>query len=189
MMPSSRRGIAPGDVLLGLSGLALMAALTYPRVERALMLRTADAVQADVETVQAAAAAHLAESGAWPASAEPGTVPVELTGRIPPGFSFQGEDYTLEWDRWQTVEDVAPTVVELPPEEYESSVPPTPTDSVPDLEIPVETLGAVTVHSSDDRILAALLERFGASRSFVLDRTWTLVLPPPPAAASPERTR
>lgn len=49
-------------------------------------------------------------------------------------------------------------------------------DTVPDPEALISTLGAITVSSGDERILAALLERFGGSRSFVLDSAWTLVL-------------
>ena len=183
MTPSSRRGVTSGDVLLALAGLALVAAMAYPRSERALLWRTVAAAQADVETVRAAAAAYLAEAGGFPGPAEAGEVPAELAGRLPPGFSFLGGSYTLEWNRWETVEppsqaqQAAPPVLEALPGGFEPALPP-PADSVQEVQVPVETLGAVTVHTQDERVLAALLERFGASHSFVREGSWTLVLPP-----------
>ena len=183
MTPSSRRGVTSGDVLLALASVALVAAIAYPRTERALLWRTVAAAQADVETVRAAAAAYRAEAGGFPAPAEAGAVPAELDGRLPPGFSFLAGSYTLEWDRWETVglaaqaQPAEQPVMEAPPGDFEPALPP-PADSVREVQVPVETLGAVTVHAQDERVLAALLERYGASHSFVRERSWTLVLPP-----------
>jgi len=74
--------------------------------------------------------------------------------------------------------------VELPGEAAEEATPvdpepvfPPSSDSVPEVEVPVEVLGSVTVHAEDERLLAVLLERFGAGRSFVRERSWTMVLP------------
>ena len=211
--PPGRSGPTSGDVLLALAGLALLAAIAYPRMERALMWRTVAGAEADVETVRAAAAAHRDETGGWPAPAEAGKVPAELAVRLPPGFSFQADAYTLEWSRWEMVDLAAPVepepvlqrppggfepvlprppggfesvlqqppggvepLVQQPPTGFEPVLPPT-AAPVADVEVPVETLGAVTVHAGDERVLAALLERFGASRSFIRERSWTLVLP------------
>ncbi|MHB1194604.1 MAG: hypothetical protein ACYC6F_16385 [Longimicrobiales bacterium] len=178
---AGRGGLTSGDVLLALAGLALVAAIAYPRTERALLWRTVAGTEADVETVRAAAAAHRDETGGWPAPAEAGAVPAELARRLPPGFSFQAGSYTLEWSRWEIVDPAEPAdperVVQPPPGAFEPVLPPT-AAPVADVEVPVETLGAVTVHARDERVLAALLERFGASRSFIRERSWTLVLPP-----------
>jgi hypothetical protein len=37
------------------------------------------------------------------------------------------------------------------------------------------SLAGVTVHGAEPRVLAGLLDRFGAARSFLHDGTWTLV--------------
>ncbi|HSW29892.1 MAG TPA: hypothetical protein VLH75_10460 [Longimicrobiales bacterium] len=180
MTPPSpgRGGVTSGDVLLALASLALVAALAYPRTERALLWRTVAAAQADVETIRAAAAAFRDDAGGWPAPAEAGKVPAEMAARLPPGFSFESGSYTLEWSRWERVDPPDPAdpegVVQPPPGGFEPVLPP-PADS--EVQVPVETLGAVTVHASDERVLAALLERFGPSESFVRERSWTLVLP------------
>ncbi len=179
MTPSPGRGaLTSGDVLLALAGLALVAAMVYPRVERALLWRTVAGAEGDVATVRAAAAAYRDEAGGWPAPAQAGEVPAELAGRLPSGFSFEAGSYTLEWSRWEMVDPAEPAeperVMQPPPGGFEPVLPP-PAD--PEVEVPVETLGAVTVHARDERVLAALLERFGASQSFVRERSWTLVLP------------
>ena len=179
MTPSPRRGaVTSGDVLLALAGLALVAAVVYPRTERALLWRTVAGAQADVETIRAAAAAYRDEVGGWPAPAEAGEVPAELAGRLPAGFSFEAGSYTLEWSRWEMVDPADPAaqerVIERPPGGFDPGLPP-PAGS--EVEVPVATLGAVTVHAPDERVLAALLERFGASQSFVREHCWTLVLP------------
>lgn len=182
--PSPRAGFGSGDVLLALAAVALLAAAAYPRVERALMRHAAAGAQAHVEAVRAAAVSYRTEAGAWPAPAEAGVVPSELAGRLPEGFSFEPGAYTLEWGRWEAV---AP-----PPEQPDQPEPtaadalfgdtvpplPPPPDSSGVAPVPVESVGTVTVHSQDERLLAALLERFGAGRSFVRDRSWTLVLSP-----------
>ena len=182
MTPSSRRRVTSGDVLLALAGVALVAAVAYPRTERALLWRTVAAAQADVETVRAAAAAYRAEAGGLPGPAEAGRVPAELEGRLPSGFSFLAGRYTLEWGRWETVrpaeqaQQAEQPAMEEPPGGVQPAPPP-PDDPAQEVQVPVETLGTVTVHAQDERVLAALLERFGASRSFVREGSWTLVLP------------
>jgi hypothetical protein len=172
-----RGGVTSSDVLLAVAGVALLAAMAYPRAERALLWRTVAAAQADVEAVRTAAAAYRDEAGRWPAPAEAGVVPGELAGRLSPGFSFQAGPYTLEWGWWEAVDQEAQPVQEVPPVDFQPALPP-PVDSVAEAQLPVETWGVVTVHSDDGRLLAALLERFGASQSFVREGSWTLVVPP-----------
>jgi hypothetical protein len=183
MTSDSRRGGATsGDVLLALAGVALVAALSYPRLERALMWRAAAAARADVEAVSAAAAAFRDEAGGWPPPTEPGVVPPGLAAHLPDGFSFQKDGYILEWGCWESVDPAAQAAPEPPSERETPADPgfrlPPPADGARAPEVPVETLATVTVHASDERLLAALLERFGAGRSFVRERSWTLVLPP-----------
>lgn len=196
MTPSRRRSVAPGDVLLALAALALVAALAYPRVERALLWRRVAAAQADVDAVLAAAADLQREEGSWPAAAPSGEVPSELVGRLPPGFSFRGSSHTLEWSCWETVDPAAAaaSVEEVePPDPGVSLTSPEPRLPPPDdsvaAPVPVDALGAVTVHADDERILKALLERYGTARSFVRERSWTLVLPAAQAAGGPDGSR
>jgi hypothetical protein len=182
MTSSVRRdGATSGDVLLALAAVALVAAMAYPRVERALMWRAVEAAQADVEAVRTAAVAYRDEAGGWPAPAEAGATPPELAGHLPPDFSFRAGSYTLEWGRWEAVEQAPQQeaaeqpAAEPPPGATPPALPPQ-GDSLPEVQLPVETLGVVTVHADDGRLLEALLERFGTNRSFLREGSWTLVL-------------
>ena len=173
---SRRAGLAVGDVLLVVAGVALALAMAYPRLERVLMGSRVDAAQADVEAVGAAAAAYRAERHEWPPAAEFGVVPPDLVGFLPRGFSFQSAAYGLKWDRWETVASFPPQEAPELRESLPDAVLPTPPDSLPLALLAIGTLGSVTVQSDDERILAALLERFGPSRSFIRGTAWTLVL-------------
>lgn len=175
MTRGSRTGLAAGDVLLALAGVALVLAMAYPRLERALMGGRVDAAQADVDAVGAAVAAFRAERQGWPPAAELGVVPPDLVGFLPRGFSFQSAAYALKWDRWETVSISQP--LEEPKFDesaFDPSLPPPP-DSLLVARPTITSMGSVTVQADDDRILAALLERYGASRSFVRGMAWTLV--------------
>ncbi|MDP2955258.1 MAG: hypothetical protein Q8N53_02455 [Longimicrobiales bacterium] len=176
MTPGSRRaGSAVGDVLLAVAGVALVLAMAYPRIERALMGGRVDAAQADVDAVGAAVAAFRAERHEWPPAAELGVVPPDLVGFLPRDFSFQSAAYHLKWDRWETVViSPPPEVPELDESAFDATLPPPPDSLLGALPV-IDTLGSISVQSDDERILAALQERFGASRSFIRGMAWTLV--------------
>lgn len=201
----SRRGVARGEVLLALSIVALLLAAGYPRAERAFMVRQARAAGDAVEAVREAVYSALRDEGTWPESAPLGTVPKSLQGRLTQDFTFHHARYALQWERWEAPEPEAATAVELPPPDdgpppgltrralAAASMDPdtlenpalprgtlpgaqAPPDSVPPAPPPIVALGAITVVCEDPRILSALLDRFGSSRSFVRESAWTLVL-------------
>lgn len=184
-----RSGITPGDALLVLATLSLAFALAYPTLERKAMRDRAGAAGEAVEAVTQAALRYRNEHAAWPASADEGTTPPELTGYLAADVAFQAEGYTLKWDRWERVHEPpqpdAPAIAERSLLQGEPPPPPAP-DSV-SLETPtVLAVGTVTVVGGDPRVLAWLLERFGPGRSFVRDGAWTLVVsePTPPSEPS-----
>lgn len=205
---AARAGVARADIVLGLAGLALVAAAGYPRVERAGMERRSVAAGDAVEAVREAALSARGEDGAWPEGAPPGVVPGPLQHRLPPGFSFRVGPCTLQWARWEAPDADALAPTQDPP--ADEAIPPglsrrllaaggagfpsdsalagisgelaaslAPADSLAGTPPPIATLGTITVTSADARVLAALLDRFGTARSFVRDSTWTLVLSGP----------
>lgn len=180
-----RAGFATGDVLLILAGLTLSAALAHPRIERALVRRQADQARAAVEAVGAAVAAFQREHASWPPSEGSGEVPTDLAAYLPPGFSFRAGAFTLEWDRWEAVGALPEEAAQPRPEDVREP-PAAAADSSVVFQPPVVAIGAISVGAEDERILAALLEGFGPSRSFVREGSWTLVLPP--AEGGRERT-
>lgn len=169
----TRRGMAVGDVLMVLSLLALAFSLAYPRIERA---RLRDAVETAVITVQAAvdAAERFQEDrGSWPEPADEGTTPTDLASYLPAGFSFTPEGYRLRLDTWETAETAPPVERPVSPQSTESAALP---DTLPEQpQILFGSLASVSVVSEDPRVLAGLLDRFGAGRSFVHADRWTMV--------------
>ncbi len=174
--PESKRGSVAQDVFLGVGVLALILALAWPRVGQAMRARAVAAARADVEAVRTAALSLWEERRAWPAAADPGVVPVDLAGYLPEGFTFQRPGYALEWERWERVEEPpaedTPNAAEGP---LDSPLV-LPRDSVARLLPDIGELGGVTVQAQDARLLAALLDHYGPLRSFVRERTWSLVI-------------
>lgn len=169
-----RGGTAVGNALVVLSMLSVGAALLYPRMRMARFEERVAGVVAAVELARTSALRHFAETDAWPADAEPGVVPPELSDDVPSPGGFVQEAATLDWNRWQAVYLPEP----LPPPEDRPLV---------DDEVEAEPApppapeftyrASLSVHSADEGLLAALLARYGPSMSFVRDTTWTLVLP------------
>ena len=118
----------------------------------------------------------------WPSPSPPGEAPPELSGLAGADGPFSRAGYTLGWTTWQVVDSVV-----APPE---PAPPPTPGDAprptAPRMVAEPRTVGAVTLRSSQEALLAELLRHYGPEAAFVLDSTWVLVLPergrPAPAA-------
>lgn len=171
-----RAGTTSGDVLIVLSILTVGAAMAYPRFHEERRQERLDEVMEAVETVRTTAMRHYAEHRDWPEPAKPGSVPPALGALLPPGLSFSRDDFTLEWRRWEAVQTPPDPVIpevqapELDTPPLADTIPPTPPPTV-------HAIAGLTVHSGDDGILGALLDRYGSGVSFVRDTTWTLMMP------------
>lgn len=169
----SVRGLATGDVLLILAVVAVALALAYPSLQRSSIRREADAAVADVDTVRAAAERYRERTGAWPSARGAHALPPELASSLPSAAGRGQPRYRLGWALWEILEE---------PEATEPLQPPrTPGRlAVPDTVAPtppvVGKLAGIMVRSGDARVLAELLLRYAAERSFVRDSTWTLIL-------------
>ena len=167
------RAITSGDLLIIAAVACVVLALAAPGLRaRSLRAETADAQRA-VEELRSAAERRMIAQGSWPASAEPGSAPSELGGGFAADAQLSGDGWTVQWTRLEVVDSIpAPPVPtdlsgsDAPPEEQAATVRAT-----------VRTIGAVSVHSTDDRLLGTLLDLHGRDRSFVRDTTWTLVVP------------
>lgn len=168
-----RRGMAMGDILLVVSVLALAFSLAYPRIERTRLRDHVEQAVIEVGAAVDAAERFQGERGSWPAPADEGTIPAELASYLPAGSSFAAERYRLKLDIWETAEN-APLVAlpESPPTGDFTALPDT-SEARP--KVLFGSLASVSVVSDDPRILAGLLDRFGAGRSFVHADRWTLV--------------
>jgi len=169
----SGRAITAGDLLVASAFAAVVLATALPALRhRSFAAELARAEEA-VEALRAGAERRLTGEGSWPASAEPGVIPPDLADGFLRDTQLTGNGWSIQWTRWEVVDSVpAP-----PPPVDELSGDAPPRDTGPALEGAVRTIGAITVHAAEGRLLGELLARAGRERSFVRDTTWTLVLP------------
>lgn len=176
--PTRRRGATLGDVLLVLAGVALAAAVAYPRVQRGGLQARVEQAEAEVRTLADAVLRFRSEHGTWPQASSADTLAAELGALLPEGFSFAGTGYQLEVHVWETLEE-APPVEPPTPSPTAGAMPEPPAAQAPPSAL-VGTVAGVTVRSPETPLLAALLERLGSKASFVhRDRlTWIFALDP-----------
>jgi hypothetical protein len=178
-----RRGFAFVDVLMILGGLAVVAGVAYPPLEHRAYEERVGRVVSSVQAVKDAATRYRDSNGHWPGDAGRRGVPVDLGQLIPAGLELSTAEYALRWRAWKVVE-VPPQPVRPPvsssaaPPRERPTAPLSSADSTGTRPPVVGEMGGIEVRSSEDGILAALLDRFGTARSFVRDSTWTLVLGP-----------
>jgi hypothetical protein len=166
---------------MALGGLAVVSSVAYPPLKHRAYEHRVERVVSGVEALKAAATRYRDSSGHWPGDAPPGRVSVGLGPLLPADLQLSTASYTLGWRIWK--------VVEIPPQPVPSSVdssasrastlpdaPPPVPDSLGTRPPVVGEMGGIEVRSTDDGLLAALLDRFGTARSFVRDSTWTLIL-------------
>jgi len=167
--------------LIFLATLSIAAALLYPAWSMRGFRASVENVIADVETLSGAARSERDSQNRWPTASAPGEAPPELPGLGGTDGIFSRAEYTLGWTSWEVVDSV-----EAPPPTDLSADDDAPLESVgPLMEPVVRRIGAVTVYSASEALLAELQEHYSDRTSFVLDTLWLLVLPeraeaPPP---------
>lgn len=172
--PRDRRGASPGDTLIFLATLSVAAALLYPAWSVRDFRARVDAAADDVEALRVAASEVRDDTGRWPTPAAPGEAPPELSGlEGEDGVFNRGRGYTLRWTSLEVVDSVeAPRPTDIPsPDDAPRA------NADPLMEPIVRSVGAITVYSGEEDLLAELLERYSDGASIVLDSVWLLVLP------------
>jgi hypothetical protein len=173
-----RSGGTFGNVLLVMATLALLAAVMYPAARARGFEERVEAIVSDIELVRSTVDDIREETGTWPPSAAIGEL---VPGLLPPGEAVgNSSGRGLEWRRLESVE------VPPPSEGLARSVPEDADEPGQEVPVPDPTFfhrGAISLHSSDEEIMGALLDRFPGS--FVHDGVWTLLLRRVTAPATP----
>ena len=95
---SSRRGgFSLIELLMAVSIVGILAGLAIPNLQNMTYRARATSVAADLEVVRVATVNYNGDAHTWPATAGLGTVPTELNGYLPEGFSFVGDGYQLQF--------------------------------------------------------------------------------------------
>jgi prepilin-type N-terminal cleavage/methylation domain-containing protein len=139
------------ELLVVVSIVGILAGLAIPNMRTVLMRARATEVAADFDVVRVAAAQYNAESSLWPPETTLGVVPPELVDYLPDGFTFQGNGYELDYERW-----------DMP-----SGLPGDPS---------TRTLIGVSVTTDTDELGNAVAQFLGGSILFSVGNTHTVVI-------------
>ncbi|MCG6988256.1 MAG: hypothetical protein LJF06_08755 [Gemmatimonadetes bacterium] len=77
-----------------------LARISVPDIHGALLRGRAAQVTGDFQAVQAAVLDYHSRYGRWPRDSYTGQMPQGLAEFLPPGFSFKGAGYQLDWENW-----------------------------------------------------------------------------------------
>ena len=99
-MNRNRRGFSLVELLIALLIIATLTGAALPNLNRALLrARGVDAV-ADPNAVKVAVLNYQADNTTWPPDRNRGVIPPGLGPYLPEGFSFDKDDYVLDYDNW-----------------------------------------------------------------------------------------
>jgi prepilin-type N-terminal cleavage/methylation domain-containing protein len=146
-----RGGFSLIELLMTVSIVGILAGLAIPNIRNMQFRARAVEVAGDIEVVKIATVSFNGDMHAWPADAALGTVPPELNGFLPDGFSFQGDRYELKFENY-----ALPTGLPYDPA--------------------TRQLIAVSVTADDDELSNAIAELLGGAVVFTLGRTHTFLI-------------
>lgn len=168
-----RRLVSVGNVLIFLAVVSIVAALLHPAWSARGFRSRVEQVIADTDTLSAAARDFREQTSRWPAPAGAGEAPSDLPSLGGAEGIFARAEYTMGWSTWEVVDSVEASPLSDTPSADDAPR----TDAEPLMEPVVRSVGAVTIRSADQDLLAELLRHYSDTASFVLDSTWVLVLP------------
>lgn len=169
-----RGGFALARAALVLAGLALLVALTLPRLRHRAFQARLDSALVAVDDARSATLGFRAAEGRWPAPAPPGRMPEGLAAFLEDTTAFQGDAYALELRRWTVLDTATGPAASIPSAGPGAEAPADTTPITGPRPVP---LVGLTVHAPDAALLAGLLAAWDTPDAFVRDTTWTLVLP------------
>ncbi len=95
-----RGGFTLVELLTVMAIVGILAGLAIPNFRTVQLRARAAEVAGDVDVVRVATVSYNGDMHAWPADATLGTIPPELDGYLPDGFSFRGNGYELKFESY-----------------------------------------------------------------------------------------
>ena len=99
---SRRRGFTFVELMLSMTIVGLLSAVAVPKYNDLKRQANTTRVIGDFHTLQVAVMSFYADSLYFPAEASVGVIPENLTSYLPFGFTFAREQWTLDYERWES---------------------------------------------------------------------------------------
>ena len=90
------------ELVLVVVVVGLLAAIGTPNLQRALIKSRAATTIGSLQTVRLAVYSYMEDHATFPPDASRGVVPPELVPYLPAGYSFEADDYSIDYDNWTT---------------------------------------------------------------------------------------
>ncbi|MFW5904693.1 MAG: type II secretion system protein, partial [bacterium] len=95
-----RRGVTLIELMVVVLIVGTVAGIAIPHTQRALLRARAVDVMGQLNAMRVAVVNYQADEDAWPEDEPPGVIPGGLESYLPEGFSFNRDDYRLDYENW-----------------------------------------------------------------------------------------
>ncbi len=92
------KGFTLIELLIVMAVLSILAGIAVPRLLGAIVKAEAADVIGDMNVIKVAVLTYQSDRHAWPEEVGPGQAPRGLEEYLPAGFTFQKEDYVLDYE-------------------------------------------------------------------------------------------
>ena len=96
----ARRGFSLIELMTVMAVIGLLAALGIPRYREMKRRAYYANIASDFNTVRIAAYNYFADNATYPPDGSTGAIPPALVAYLPQNFTFDGPQYTLDYDVW-----------------------------------------------------------------------------------------
>lgn len=98
----ARDGFTFIELLMVVTIIGILASVAIPKYRTVKRRAMATQIAGDFDVVRLAAMSFQADSGYFPPETAPGTMPAAMQKYLPTNFDFQKQDWTIDYENWET---------------------------------------------------------------------------------------